>query len=571
MARMRDRLDAPVLVGVGAAFDFHAGLVPQAPALDAAARPRVGVPAACRSRAACGGATCATTRASWSGFARQYVRHRLAARRASLAAMTATTSASSGCGRVGLPLALALRRRAACACSASTTTPSAWPRSRERPDAVRGAGRRRAARRASTLDLRPQRAADAAQADAIVLTLGTPSFSHIEIDMRDIRAVLDDLLPRAARGPPARAALDGRARHDRVRRRLPGEAPRLRGRRGHLRRPRARADRRRPLLRGDRHAAVHRRRRRRGARASAPRALFEPLGAPIVQTTPVQAELAKIWTNILRYATFALPEPADDGLRALRRERLRGHRPDQPRLPARRDARSRASPPARACARTSPSPRSARNAPGHAARRLARARVRAAVPRRGRQAPARRRCASARSPCSAWPSRRDTDDERDSLSHKLIRLLERELADVAVHDPARRDADAVLRRGHPRRRRGGHRDEPQRVPRPPGAGRDRRQRQGRRACSPTRGTASTPSRSSAGRPSWSPRRASARAGRPRGRVRRRCALARSMTTLSPSVVLFSRRPPRWRYRHAGPRRVRIPSFCRRPRRRPAWR
>jgi len=28
---MRDRLDAPVLIGVGAAFDFHAGLVPQAP------------------------------------------------------------------------------------------------------------------------------------------------------------------------------------------------------------------------------------------------------------------------------------------------------------------------------------------------------------------------------------------------------------------------------------------------------------------------------------------------------------------------------------------------------------
>ena len=32
MAAMRDRLEAPVLVGVGAAFDFHAGLVPQAPA-----------------------------------------------------------------------------------------------------------------------------------------------------------------------------------------------------------------------------------------------------------------------------------------------------------------------------------------------------------------------------------------------------------------------------------------------------------------------------------------------------------------------------------------------------------
>jgi N-acetylglucosaminyldiphosphoundecaprenol N-acetyl-beta-D-mannosaminyltransferase len=32
MQRMRPRLRAPLLVGVGAAFDFHAGLVPQAPA-----------------------------------------------------------------------------------------------------------------------------------------------------------------------------------------------------------------------------------------------------------------------------------------------------------------------------------------------------------------------------------------------------------------------------------------------------------------------------------------------------------------------------------------------------------
>ena len=31
MLRMRPRLNAPVLIGVGAAFDFHAGLVPQAP------------------------------------------------------------------------------------------------------------------------------------------------------------------------------------------------------------------------------------------------------------------------------------------------------------------------------------------------------------------------------------------------------------------------------------------------------------------------------------------------------------------------------------------------------------
>jgi N-acetylglucosaminyldiphosphoundecaprenol N-acetyl-beta-D-mannosaminyltransferase len=32
MAAMRSRLEAPVLIGVGAAFDFHAGLIPQAPA-----------------------------------------------------------------------------------------------------------------------------------------------------------------------------------------------------------------------------------------------------------------------------------------------------------------------------------------------------------------------------------------------------------------------------------------------------------------------------------------------------------------------------------------------------------
>ncbi len=33
MAQMRPLLDAPLLIGVGAAFDFHAGLVPQAPNL----------------------------------------------------------------------------------------------------------------------------------------------------------------------------------------------------------------------------------------------------------------------------------------------------------------------------------------------------------------------------------------------------------------------------------------------------------------------------------------------------------------------------------------------------------
>jgi len=39
------------------------------------------------------------------------------------------------------------------------------------------------------------RAAEAAQAEDIVITLGTPSFSHVESDLRQVRAALDDLLP----------------------------------------------------------------------------------------------------------------------------------------------------------------------------------------------------------------------------------------------------------------------------------------------------------------------------------------------------------------------------------------
>ena len=52
MAQMRPRLDAPVLIGVGAAFDFHAGLVPQAPDLDSGVGAGVGLPAGPRAAAA---------------------------------------------------------------------------------------------------------------------------------------------------------------------------------------------------------------------------------------------------------------------------------------------------------------------------------------------------------------------------------------------------------------------------------------------------------------------------------------------------------------------------------------
>ena len=80
MARMRDQLDAPVLVGVGAAFDFHAGLIPQAPD----ALQRLGLEWAFRLSQ--------EPRRLWrrylrynpwfvAGFVRQYLGHKLALRR----------------------------------------------------------------------------------------------------------------------------------------------------------------------------------------------------------------------------------------------------------------------------------------------------------------------------------------------------------------------------------------------------------------------------------------------------------------------------------------------------------
>ena len=76
MAAMRDRLDAPVLVGVGAAFDFHAGLIPQAPEwmqsaglewlFRMAQEPRRLAPRYVRYNPR-----------FITGFARQYARHRL--------------------------------------------------------------------------------------------------------------------------------------------------------------------------------------------------------------------------------------------------------------------------------------------------------------------------------------------------------------------------------------------------------------------------------------------------------------------------------------------------------------
>ena len=144
------------------------------------------------------------------------------------------------------------------------------------------------------------RVADAAQADHVVITLGTPSFSHIEIDMRAIRAALDDLLPVLRPG------------HSLVLRSTvaPGTTDFVAG---YLAKQRG-------FEVGEEIFVAHAPERiaagrfleeidtlpciigGSGARSGETVArLFEAFDAPIVQTTPVQAELAKIWTNILRY------------------------------------------------------------------------------------------------------------------------------------------------------------------------------------------------------------------------------------------------------------------------------
>src|SRR5205085_11993901 len=140
----------------------------------------------------------------------------------------------------------------------------------------------------------------------VVITLGTPSFSHIEIDMRDIRAALDDLLPVLEPG------------HSLILRSTiaPGTTDFVAG---YLAR-------RRGFAIGSEVFVAHAPERIAAGRfleeivtlpcivggvgeqsGAVVGELFSVFGATIVQTTPVQAELAKIWTNILRYTMFALP------------------------------------------------------------------------------------------------------------------------------------------------------------------------------------------------------------------------------------------------------------------------
>jgi UDP-N-acetyl-D-mannosaminuronic acid dehydrogenase len=289
-----------------------------------------------------------------------------------------------------------------------------------------------------------ERAADAAAADAIVLTLGTPSFSHIEIDMGDIRAVLDALLPHLRPG------------HLLVLRSTvaPGTTAFVAG---YL-------EKRRGFRVGDDVFVAHVPERIAADRfleeigtlpCSGEHAerLFEVLGAPVVQTSPVQAELAKIWSNILRYATFALPN-----LLMMDCERHGANVFDVIELINRDYPRGGIARPgltAGTCLRKDFAFSEERsNAPGML---LAVSRVNESVPLFLVEG-IRRRLGDLRDrkvTVLGLAFKGDTDDERDSLSHKLIRLLERELADVAVHDPvvatptasfedALRDADVVV-------------------------------------------------------------------------------------------------------------------------------
>jgi len=276
------------------------------------------------------------------------------------------------------------------------------------------------------------RAADAAQADDIVITIGTPSFSHLESDLRQVRAAVDDLLPLV--------------RHDHALILRSTIAP------GTTDFVAAYLEKRRGLRAGEDVFVAHAPERIAAGRfleeistlpciiggvgeASTDRAAgtFEVFGAPIVRTTPVQAELAKIWTNILRYTNFALPN-----LLMMDCERYDANVFEVIELINHDYPRGGIASPgltAGSCLRKDfvfSEERS--NAPGML---LAVSRVNESVPLFLVEGIKRRLgdLDSRKVAVLGLTFKRDTDDERDSLSPKLIRLLERELADVAVCDP----------------------------------------------------------------------------------------------------------------------------------------
>jgi UDP-N-acetyl-D-mannosaminuronic acid dehydrogenase len=358
-----------------------------------------------------------------------------------------------GLGRVGLPLALCFADRGVRVLGVD--------RDQDRLESVRAArmpfdepGTQAMLERviaSGRLEL-SDRVSDAAAARDIILTLGTPSFSHIEIDMRDIRSALDGLLPVLAPGHAIilRSTV------------APGTTEFVAGY----------IEQRRGLRAGEDIFVVHCPERIVGGRfieeidtlpcivggpdsQSTERAaeLFSVFNAPIVRTSAVQAELAKIWANILRYTRFALPNllmmdcekygaNVFDVIDLINRDYPRG---------------GMASPglTAGTCLRKDFAFSEERShAPGML---LAVSRVNESVPLFLVEGAKARlgSLAGRKIAVLGLGFKRDSDDERDSLSHKLVRLLERELADVSVCDPhahsmtvsleeAVRDADVVM-------------------------------------------------------------------------------------------------------------------------------
>jgi len=339
-----------------------------------------------------------------------------------------------GLGRVGLPLALSFadrgldvigveREQAVLDQVASGQMPYRETGTQELLERVLEAGRLQTTRSVQ----------DAAGADHIVLTLGTPAHVHIEIDMSQIKQVVDDLLPVLREGQTLilRSTV------------APGTTDWVAGY----------IEQRRGFRVGEDLFVAHVPERiaenhfleeiatlpcivggvgeGSGARAAE---LFEVFGAEIVQTTPVQAELAKIWTNILRYTQFALPN-----LLMMEAEQYDANVFEVIDLINRDYPRGGIANPgltAGACLRkdfTFSEERS--SAPGML---LAVSRVHETVPLflvKGLKARLGDSLRDRKIAVLGLTFKRDSDDLRDSLSFKLVRLLERELAHVARHDP----------------------------------------------------------------------------------------------------------------------------------------
>jgi UDP-N-acetyl-D-mannosaminuronic acid dehydrogenase len=338
-----------------------------------------------------------------------------------------------GLGRVGLPLALSFADRGLRTIGVDND-PTRLGAVREGTMPFQETGAQEVLERvgASGRLTLSELVAEAAGARHIVLTLGTPSFSHIEIDMRDIRSALDDLLGVLAPGH----ALTLRSTV------APGTTEFVAG---YLAKHRG-------FQIGEEVFVAHAPERIAagrfleeidtlpcivggvGARSGEVVAeLFGVFGAPIVHTTPVQAELAKIWANILRYTNFALPN-----LLMMDCERYAANVFEVIDLINRDYPRGGIAQPgltAGTCLRkdfTFSEERS--NAPGML---LAVSRVNESVPLFLLEGAKRRlgTLSDRKVAVLGLAFKAGTDDERDSLAHKLIRLLERELADVVAHDP----------------------------------------------------------------------------------------------------------------------------------------